>query len=100
MSFKQPFVPKPNSGNMFINNNKRTDNHPDFTGELALDRNFVTEMMNKSSDNLVKIAISAWEKTSANGKTFYSFKLSAPYVKPEGQAYRPKPVADDSDVPF
>lgn len=117
MSFKQPYAPRPNTGNMFVNNYKKSENHPDFKGELFFDRDFLTELMNSSSDALVKVSLAAWEKTASSGSTFYSFTASTPMPKKEGDYQRsptqsfavksqaprnvaPRPAEPDEDVPF
>ena len=100
------FVPKPNTGTLWENDYKKADSHPDFKGDMFFDRAFLEEMLGKSNDSLVKIAIAAWQGET-NGRTRFSLGMSAPYVKPEEKP-KPSRIArrqepqddDDSDVPF
>jgi len=79
MAFEQ----KPNSGALFTNAQKKTDNHPDMRGDVFLDKTFLIEQMDKNKGSLVKISISAWKKESSAGKKYLSLSASEPYVKPE-----------------
>ena len=79
-----------NSGSLFKNDKKESDNHPDYNGSAMVNG---TEMW-----------MSAWLKTSSNGKKFMSFSF-----KPKDQQAA-KPVAKsapkqaepdfDDDMPF
>jgi uncharacterized protein (DUF736 family) len=84
MAFEQ----KPNSGAMFVNEQKKTENHPDWRGDLHLDKTFIIEQMNKADGPLVKIAVSGWTKTAKSGKDYLSLSASEPWVK------------KDSDLPY
>lgn len=72
---------KPNSGAMFVNEQKKSDNHPDWRGDLHLDKTFLIEQMNKANGALVKVAVSAWTKTAKSGKEYLSLSASEPWVK-------------------
>lgn len=97
------YVPKPNTGTLWQNDYKKTQNHPDLKGDLFLDRSFIEEMLGQSNDDLIKIAVSSWEAES-NGRRRLSLSVSAPYVKPEAarEPYKkPAPKAtDDEEIPF
>ena len=79
-----------NSGSLFKNDKKESENHPDYNGSAMVNG---TEMW-----------MSAWLKTSSNGKKFMSFSF-----KPKDQQAA-KPVAKsapkqaepdfDDDMPF
>ena len=78
-----------NSGSLFKNDKKESENHPDYNGSAMVNG---TEMW-----------MSAWLKTSSNGKKFMSFSF-----KPKDQQTA-KPVAKsapkaepdfDDDMPF
>ena len=86
MAFEQ----KPNSGALFTNKDKRSQNHPDFRGDLHLDKTFLIQQMDKSNGPLVKISVSAWQKTAASGSNYMSLAASEPYVKP----------ASNDDLPY
>ena len=84
MAFEQ----KPNSGAMFVNDQKKADNHPDWRGDLHLDKTFLIEQMNKANSALVKISLSAWAKQAKSGKDYLSLSASEPWVK------------KDEDIPY
>jgi len=76
-----------NSGSLFRNDKKETDNHPDYNGSAIVGGQ--------------EVWMSAWLKTAANGKKFMSFSF-----KPKDQQAA-KPVAKsapapelDDDLPF
>ena len=87
MAFEQ----KPNTGAMFRNVQKKSDNHPDMRGDVYLDKTFLINMMDKSKGGLVKIALSGWSKESAAGKKYLSLSASEPYEKPQ---------AVEEDLPY
>ena len=87
MAFEQ----KPNSGAMFRNTQKKSENHPDMRGDVYLDKTFLINMMDKSKGPLVKVSISGWSKESAAGKKYLSLSASEPYEKPQVQ---------DDDLPY
>ena len=72
---------KNGNGNLFKNQNKTSESHPDYTGTIKLQ---------DGKDQ----QIAAWLKDGKGGK-FLSLKLSDPYVKQESKA-----VAVDDDMPF
>jgi hypothetical protein len=91
------FIPRPNTGTLWPNDRKSSDNHPDVRGDLSLDRGLLQGLLRKTDDDLIKISVSGWNKTIA-GKDCISIAASEPYVKKEEPTYK-KP-ADDEDVPF
>lgn len=80
-----------NRGAIFKNDNKTSDNHPDYRGTINVDG--------------VEKQIALWLKTSKDGtKKFFSAAISNPYVKDE-QVSPVKPIADvvnteEDDLPF
>ena len=73
---------KNGNGSLFKNNNKTSENQPDYSGSIKL-------------QDGTNQQIAAWVKEGAKGK-FFSIKLSDPYVKPETAQ-----VAETSDdLPF
>lgn len=84
MSFEQ----KPNTGVMFANDQKKAPNHPDWRGDVFLDKTFIIEQMDKANGPLVKISLSAWAKQAKSGKDYLSLSASEPWVK------------KDDDVPY
>jgi hypothetical protein len=74
---------KPNTGNLFPNNNRISDNHPAMTGQLHLDKTFIIEQMNKANGPLVSISIAAWNNTSKNGLEYLGVRASEVKEKKE-----------------
>ncbi len=75
------FEPKPNSGAMFVNEQKKSENHPDWRGDLHLDKTFIIQQMDKMDGPLVKISLSAWSKQAKSGKDYLSLAASEPWIK-------------------
>jgi hypothetical protein len=93
------FQPKPNSGVLWPNDRKSSDNHPDMRGDLFISRDLLRSLASKDKDPLIKISVSAWSKVIA-GKQCYSLSASEPYVRQETKAEPVRADYDDSDVPF
>lgn len=91
------YQPKPNTGTLWPNDRKSADNHPDFRGDLFIDRGLLRKLAAANTDQLIKITVAAWGKT-IGGKNCYSIQASEPYVKPAPAPQRAD--YDDSDVPF
>ena len=77
-----------NSGSLFRNDKKETDNHPDYNGSAMVGGQ--------------EVWMSAWLKTSTNGKKFMSFSFN-----PKEVQAAPKPVQspnsgfdEEDDIPF
>ena len=64
------FEQKPNTGNAWINDFKKADNHPDFKGKFTDDQG-----------NLKDIAL--WKRKDKNDKTYVYFAISEQFIKPE-----------------
>jgi uncharacterized protein (DUF736 family) len=60
---------KPNSGALFKNGRKLSDNHPDYQGVCVVDGK--------------KKHISAWLKRSKNGVAYMSLAFSEPFSEPK-----------------
>jgi uncharacterized protein (DUF736 family) len=54
---------------LFVNDNKKTDKHPDYTGY--------------GNRNGKKVNLAAWKRTTKDGKTFLSGKFNDPIEKSE-----------------
>lgn len=94
------FVPKPNTGSLWVNDRKTSENHPDVRGEVVIDKQLLIDLIAKG-ENPVKVALAGWNKTTINGRDYVSLVASEPFV-PQKQ---PEPVQqtvteDDQDVPF
>jgi uncharacterized protein (DUF736 family) len=98
------FVPKPNTGSLWHNDKKSSDNHPDMRGEIVVDKQLLMDQINKG-ENPVKLSISAWNRTSLAGRDYMSLSVSEPFI-PQPRADQQQKAAhdnsaeDDSDVPF
>ena len=56
-----------NTGAIFKNDNKKTDNHPDYKGKVLV--------------NNKEMEVALWLKTSAKGLKFFSVSFNEPYIK-------------------
>ena len=77
-----------NSGSLFRNDKKETDNHPDYNGSAMVGGQ--------------EVWMSAWLKTSTNGKKFMSFSFKPKdqqAAKPVAKSAPASPEIDD-DMPF
>jgi hypothetical protein len=94
------FEPKPNSGVLWPNEKRSSENHPTMRGDIYLDLNLLKAEWAKAQNNLLKITIAGWNKELA-GKSVISISASAPYVKPVESTPPPSNDFDQSeDVPF
>lgn len=80
---KPKFEQKPNSGAIFENLERPTEDYPNFRGDIYLDKTFLIEQMNNANGSLVKIAISAWSYKAKSGKNYMSLTAAAPWIPPE-----------------
>jgi hypothetical protein len=76
---KPMFVAKPNTGFLFKNRFKKYDTHPDFRGDVYLDKELLELLMKQSTDNIVKIALSAYINMNDKDKGFITLYASRPY---------------------
>lgn len=88
------YVPKPDTGTIWPNDRKKSDNHPDMRGDIFISRDLLRTLATKNQDPLIKISVAAWKKV-LGGKNCLSVSLSEPYEKPVERSSR-----DDSDIPF
>jgi len=89
-----------NTGAIFKNDNKKAENHPDYRGTINVD----------GQDK----EIALWVKQSAKGVSYFSAKISEPYIKIEPQIKNNEPQInstlkqtiihesnfDNDDLPF
>ena len=87
---------KANNGRIFENKFRTKDTHPEFLGDLYLDKELITELLNNSKENLVKIRIGLYHKQNDKG-SYMSLYASKPFQKTDNQP--DSPGADD-DLPF
>lgn len=81
---------KPQSGNLWLNKHKKSDNHPFWRGTIYLDKTFLEDLINKSKGGLVEVSVSGWNKKTKADETYISLQASEPYKK-ESQS--------DNDIP-
>jgi uncharacterized protein (DUF736 family) len=72
---------KPNTGAIFKNDKKTSQNQPDYRGKVNV--------------NGKEMEIALWVKTSSAGNSYFSASFSEPYVAPQTQ-----PVVANDDLPF
>ena len=80
---------KDNTGAIFKNDYKKTEQHPDYKGKAMID--------GKAKD------VAVWLNESQNGKKYFSVKFSEPYKQAEEtEAPTPDIPQDlpDTDLPF
>lgn len=86
MSYEQ----KDNSGSLFKNDKKTTDNHPDRNGSAKIDG--------------VEYWVSGWVKQDKNGNPWMSLAFKRKEAKPAPQRQTAKPSRDDDmggdSIPF
>jgi uncharacterized protein (DUF736 family) len=76
---------KNNSGAIFKNDNKKSENHPDYKGKVNV--------------NGKDMEVALWLKESAKGTKFFSCSFSEPYIKTDEPQIRVTEL-DADDLPF
>jgi len=91
------YEPKPNTGSLFANKEKKSPQSPDYQGDILVDVSTL-EVVN----GVAKVKLAGWKKTSAKGLVYLS--LSVDTFKPkaaEQPRQRAASVADEQDdIPF
>ena len=85
---------KPNTGALFKNLKKDSDNHPDYRGPLHIECPSCSHQFEREQ--------AAWLKTSKGGTKYMSLSLKEPFKK-DGQApakVAPKPAPRPQAEPF
>lgn len=72
---------KPQSGNLWQNKHRKSDNHPFWRGSVFLDKAFLEDLINKTKGNLVEVAVAGWNKKTKADETYISVQASEPYKK-------------------
>jgi len=71
----------PNSGALFPNNNKRSDNSPDMTGNVVISEDVLDYILREAErGNEVKLDLSGWRRMSRDNNSFTSIKIAIPYA--------------------
>ena len=76
---------RPNTGTLFINQKKTTENQPDLRGTVYVDRTMIENLLKKGTP-LVELSLAAWNKESAKGVVYLSLAVSEPYVPQQTSA--------------
>ena len=100
----------PASGILFQNDRKQNERQPDYTGNLEVDREVVTDLWNQMQEGVEhpKANLVGWRKTSKNGKPFLSLrsdlwrerKSSDNYQAPAGHQNNKQSNDMDDEIPF
>lgn len=88
------FVPRPNTGTLWPNDKRTSDNQPNVRGDIFVDKELLQKLLKEAENGMVQLSIAGWTK-ELGGKKALSLIVSEPYKKPKAA----EPVADE-DVPF
>ena len=95
---KKEYKPYPDSGSLRATHSKKTQQSPDYWGDLAINLKDLTNI--STVDGLTVVKLSGWKKVGKDGKTYLSLSVSR--FVPEAQGTPPQrnnnPI--DDDVPF
>jgi|TARA_Y200000002_G_C22668285_1_gene658895 hypothetical protein len=94
-----------NNFNIFRNENKASEKHPDWSGAIIIDGEFLNHIVNafkESDDKTAKVNIAFWAGTNkTNGKEYYNAGLS---INRGGETNKPLVIESDSgeddEIPF
>ncbi len=95
MNYVTPYELKDDRGNLFVNKKKKNQDSPDWSGKIKL--------------NGQEFYLSAWEKKTKTGDTFFSVSLGkmvpaqpTGHSIDKGNAFAPADKKDnmDDDIPF
>jgi len=103
-SYDKPFEARPDAGNLFATQSKKTSLSPDYWGNIAINLKDLTNV--KTENGLTIIKLSGWKRVSeTTGKTYLSLAVDRwvpeqpqDGTRQENQAQQ-FPV-DDNEVPF
>lgn len=65
---------RPNTGSLFAQQEKRSENAPDYTGNIIVGDEVVDHI--KKSGGMVKLRIAGWKKTAKTGNVYLSLSVS------------------------
>jgi len=83
------FINKPNTGSVFINRDKKAENHPDMKGSIHVDRNLLIDLLTKNKEGMIKLQLAGWKRNTKSGEDYLSLGVSEPYEKPAVAAGNP-----------
>ena len=76
---------KPNSGTLFLNDQKTSENAPDMSGRLLIDKSMIPAIERGDA-----LRIAAWEKQTNNGGSLLSIAVSEQQKRDEGSQEQPR----------
>lgn len=80
------YTQRENSGVLFKNNDKKTEKHPDYKGNLNVEG--------------VEYFFDAWKKVSSKGDTFLSVSVKRKDIQRAAKAAPEQSAEDHDDIPF
>lgn len=86
------------SGALFNNRNKKTDKHPDMTGEITVSSKLL-HSLKEDADGDVRIALSVWKSQGPKGP-YLRVIPSAPWEGGQTQPQKNKEFEDDIPDPW
>ena len=90
------YEPKPNTGSLFANKEKKSPQSPDYQGDILVDVSTL-EVIN----GVAKVKLAGWKKTSAKGLVYLSLSVDTFKPKAAQEQPRQRSVADEQDdIPF
>jgi len=90
------------SGALFTNNRKQKDNHPDYNGNIELNRELVNSLVEQLAAGNVspKLELAAWKKVSGKGTRYLSISPSIPFeLTDKGKSYASNKGSGSSNTP-
>ena len=91
-------------GAIYTNNYKKSQNQPDWTGKVSLDKDLLKELVNKVKANEeAELRVALWDRTSKNGNEYMYARLDIPMVQDKPAPKQEEPKSDkleDIDLPF
>jgi hypothetical protein len=88
------FVPRPNTGTLWPNDKRTSDNQPNVRGDIFVDKELIQKLLKEAENGMVQLSLAGWTKELA-GKKALTLKVSEPYKKAA-----PVASSDEEDLPF
>lgn len=88
------FVPRPNTGTLWPNDKRTSDNQPNVRGDIFVDKDLLQKLLKEAENGMVQLSLAGWTKELA-GKKALTIKVSEPYKKAA-----PVASSDEEDLPF
>ena len=96
---KKEYKPYPDSGSLRATHSKKTQQSPDYWGDLAINLKDLTNI--KTVDGLTVVKLSGWKKVGSDGKTYLSISVNRFVPEAQGTpSQRNNDPIDDDNVPF